>query len=83
MTTTELVRVLRSRGVQGNIEELIETADEEEIRGMLRDLRVWADPPKVVYFDFNSGRYTFSEAESMAWQTDGGDVRKYSLTEGA
>jgi len=82
MTTTELVRTLRDRGVQGDIEGFVETADEDEIRELLRDLRVWANPPKVMFWDFNTGRHTYSEAEAKAWREDGGDVRKYLLAEG-
>lgn len=44
--------------------------------------RYWANPPKIMFFDFNSGRHTFSKAESDAWRTDGGDVRKYKLGDG-
>jgi len=40
MTTTELVRTLRARGLQGDVEGFVETADEDEIRELLHDLGV-------------------------------------------
>jgi hypothetical protein len=43
----------------------------------------WANPPKTMFWDFNTGRHTYSVAEALAWIEDGGDVREYTLKEEA